>query len=73
MAAPTPNAATTERPTFTTEDLVAVWAKMPTACGGQEAVIASDTSRETPMTLTQRGWCPRGVLSTGKSPLDNWL
>ncbi|KAM8702584.1 hypothetical protein ACLKA7_001920 [Drosophila subpalustris] len=26
---------------FTTEDLVAVWAKMPTACGEQEAVIAS--------------------------------
>ncbi|KAL7724765.1 hypothetical protein ACLKA6_008642 [Drosophila palustris] len=26
---------------FTTEDLVAVWAKVPTACGEQEAVIAS--------------------------------
>ncbi|KAL7724938.1 hypothetical protein ACLKA6_007542 [Drosophila palustris] len=26
---------------FTTEDLVAIWAKMPTACGEQEAVIAS--------------------------------
>ncbi|KAM8702031.1 hypothetical protein ACLKA7_007671 [Drosophila subpalustris] len=26
---------------FTTEDLVAIWAKVPTACGEQEAVIAS--------------------------------
>ncbi|KAL7729276.1 hypothetical protein ACLKA6_009728 [Drosophila palustris] len=26
---------------FTTEDLVAVWAKVPAACGEQEAVIAS--------------------------------